>query len=269
MESEIQVYHHLGLGDHIICNGLIRELCKNYDKIYCFVKEQNYASVSFMYRDEPKIELISVKDDFDVSSKAKRNVKILKVGFENLNFQNENFDKTFYDQLGYDFSLRWKNFFIERDTGLEKEFYHKLNPHNSPYIFIHDDPSRGFLIDLNKINIEKGVKIIKSHDIYSSGNIREEYHKFNLFHWILTLENSKETHCMDSSFKCLIESLPNLKNTKLFFHRYVRGSDHRSVSSMKKNWMVIDDPSLSFQIKHLVRKCIYKFSKELRRIKVH
>ena len=28
------LYHHLGLGDHIICNGLTNYLSKTYKKIY-------------------------------------------------------------------------------------------------------------------------------------------------------------------------------------------------------------------------------------------
>ena len=58
MNKELYLYHHLGLGDHIICNSLVRHYCKLYDKIYLFVKSHNYESVKFMYHDLNNIEFI-------------------------------------------------------------------------------------------------------------------------------------------------------------------------------------------------------------------
>src|SRR4051812_16786092 len=98
MKRQVQVYHHLGLGDHIICNGLVRELCKSYDGVYCFVKNCNLNSVVFMYRDEPKIELIGVEDDWEVPRKIRDDKDLIKIGFEHLHTRNYNFDVSFYDQ---------------------------------------------------------------------------------------------------------------------------------------------------------------------------
>ena len=55
---KIFIHQHLGLGDMIICNGLIRHLLsltsKN-DRIFLFCKNIHYQSIKFMYRDEKKI----------------------------------------------------------------------------------------------------------------------------------------------------------------------------------------------------------------------
>ena len=64
---------------------------------------------------------------------------------------------------------------------------------------MHDDPSRGFNIDL-KLN-NKNLKIIKN-DI-----------RYNIFDYILLLKNAEEIHLMPSSFYCLIESIKNINAT--------------------------------------------------------
>ena len=40
MIKEVTVYYHLGLGDHIVCNGLVRFLAKHHD-IELFRKNYN------------------------------------------------------------------------------------------------------------------------------------------------------------------------------------------------------------------------------------
>jgi hypothetical protein len=252
MKNQVQIYHHLGLGDHIICNGLVREVSKTHEKVYCFVKKHNIDSVSFMYRDEPKIELIGVEDDWEVASKLTRDSKLIKVGFENLKTRKHNFDASFYRQVGLDFNLRWNGFYVERDCGAERQLFNQLNPNSEPYAFVHDDPSRGLHVDL--CTVGKDLKIIKPSDCFVKGRLKSQFEKYNLFHWMLILEHSTEIHCMDSSFKCLVESLSCLPNTKLFYHQYVRGRGPQAVSSTRKEWIIIKRPSLGFIVQDIYRK---------------
>ena len=61
------VYHHLGLGDHIICNGMVRYFKEIYGKIKVFCKPHNYKNVEYMYRDDDNIEVLSIGEDSDVN----------------------------------------------------------------------------------------------------------------------------------------------------------------------------------------------------------
>ena len=62
--KRIFLIHHLGLGDHIVCNGLVRELIKKCDLIYFPVKHHNFATVKFMFRDIPNhIKYVTVNND--------------------------------------------------------------------------------------------------------------------------------------------------------------------------------------------------------------
>ena len=36
--SEIYLYHHLGLGDHISCHGIVRYYCEKYNKVKIFIQ---------------------------------------------------------------------------------------------------------------------------------------------------------------------------------------------------------------------------------------
>lgn len=61
------IYHHLGLGDHIICNGLVRSLKNSFnEEISVFVKPQYYENISKMYRDDPNIIPLPIGNDYQV-----------------------------------------------------------------------------------------------------------------------------------------------------------------------------------------------------------
>lgn len=48
---ELYIYHHLGLGDHIICNGIVRHYSKLNDRIYLFVKPDNRNNLKIVSSD--------------------------------------------------------------------------------------------------------------------------------------------------------------------------------------------------------------------------
>ena len=48
----------MGMGDFLICNGLIRKLIKTQEEYSIFVHKKNYESVDFMFKD-----LKNIKDE--------------------------------------------------------------------------------------------------------------------------------------------------------------------------------------------------------------
>ncbi len=212
------IYHHLGLGDHIICNGMVRHFYNQYGSIGLFCKEHNRSNVEYMYRDLKDIEIISFDDKFDADIQCKKYVHqndlyrdLIKIGFEKMNSTlSESFDKDFYRIADVPFSVRFEEFYIKRNVKKEKEVLDTLNPNNEKFIFVHDDPDRGFEIDLSKVSTK--YKIIKNDK------------NFLVFNYIKLLEKAEEIHFMQSSFKELICSY-NLKKPKLYQHNYVRQYD--------------------------------------------
>jgi hypothetical protein len=43
------IYHHLGLGDHIICNSIVRHYATIFDEVIVFCKNHNRYSVEHLY----------------------------------------------------------------------------------------------------------------------------------------------------------------------------------------------------------------------------
>src|SRR3989344_2353342 len=51
IKSRVLLDFHHGMGDELICHGLVREYCKKYETVGIFCIKRNYPNVSFMYRD--------------------------------------------------------------------------------------------------------------------------------------------------------------------------------------------------------------------------
>jgi hypothetical protein len=203
------IYQHLGLGDHIICNGLVRTLISNNDEYYIFVKSHNLTSVKFMYNDITNLKYISVKNDESVKKFIEQN----NIKFENLKIigfdrhsKAKNFDDSFYLQHNVPFSYRWDKFFVKRDVEREYNFFKKFQIPEGEYVFIHDDHRRNFRINENKI-LNKNLPILRPIDGLTD----------NIFDYCYLMEKSKESHFIDSSFRLIFDSL-KMRNDDIFFH---------------------------------------------------
>lgn len=236
----IFIHHHLGLGDHIICNGLVRSLLNNgkvFGQIFLFAKERNAQRVSRMFVDEPRIQIVSIPSDVNeiqfVNSVIHQYgiVDFVRCGFsmgENLKKMGvvSNFDQGFYACAGVPYEKRWSAFKISRDSDNEARVYAKLNPDDSPYMFVHDDPSRGFVLDVPN---PSGLKVIKNDP------------SVDMFDMMGILEGASEIHCMESSFSNLIEYMPNVV-CPLYLHKSMRkdtSGNSENAESRMKNWIIV------------------------------
>jgi hypothetical protein len=214
------IYHHLGLGDHIICNGLVREIISNNEEYSLFVKPHNFDSIQFMYKDLPNLYFILADDRFCVEFLKNKEKKII-VGFDS--HPNIPWDEFFYFQHKIDFSKRWDSFKVTRDLDKELFLYDKLNPKNEEYILIHSKGSD---------NIDRIDYSVFKEDVKK---IYVEKHTNNIFDYLTLIEKAKEIHCIESSFQVMVDSFE--LNNKLYFHnnKNSRGFQHK----IKNKWIVI------------------------------
>lgn len=219
------IYQHLGLGDHIICNGLIRELAKNYEDINLFVKHHNLESVQAMYSDLGNLSCIAVANDSQVIEFLALNCikDVVKIGHEFLD-HSKNFDCSFYEQMHIDLRKRWSSFFVKRNEEREKVLYSQLNPLNKQYVFVHDDSRFG--IDFKRIE-SAGLEIIKPNLSLTK----------NIFDYLYTLEQAEMIHCIPSTFMFISDSIP-LK-AKLFLHMCARPCSGVDRPTLTKEWRVL------------------------------
>lgn len=233
--SSILLYHHLGLGDHFMCHGIVREYCKKYEKVAIFCYPHNYPTVSFMYRDLPNLMIIQ-SDDAAAKELISKNVsqpegskydEIKIVGFQNLNRTDGiPLEWQFYQIAGVPLEKKWDSFFIKRDLEKEQALFKKVAPEGD-YAFIHEDIPRKYII--------KRELISENCATFTPGR---EFAN-NAIDYCTIIEKAKEVHVIDSSFMFLIDCLPyHNPNQKLYIHRYARDNNEWQLPILKKDWRI-------------------------------
>ena len=218
--SKLYIHHHLGLGDHLICNGIVGEKAKHYDEVFVYTKKHNVEAVKFLFRDICSINILSIQNDAEVIDQMTQYAEEEKLSIgafgKGWNEQNS-FDQVFYEQAGVSFSKRWSPFV--RDLNKEKVTFESLKLPEE-YIFLHEDPEKNYLINRSLIKNDLPIVCIdKSIPFFDYGTV---------------IENAKEVHCMESSYRLLTDIL-NPKG-QLFFHWYVRRYPSHTVPQMQHTW---------------------------------
>jgi hypothetical protein len=185
-----------------------------------------------MYRDIERLRVIKA-DDAHVRYWYGNKPNLITIGHEHYKPRPDiNFDVAFYNQMGVPFTQRWDKFYVARDLDREKELFDKLNLSPNNYIFLHDDPSRGLVID--RTHIEN-----KDLAVFTPSMCKTD----NIFDYLSIMHNATEVHCMDSSFKLMFDSISNIDKTpKLFYHINLMDGvikDHTNISSNKLIWKLI------------------------------
>lgn len=222
MKVPLVLYHHMGLGDHMICHGLVRYHAE-FRPVFLLCQIDNVPTVRFMFSDTPMITVVPIADDTEGQARCQtyRNhgMEVMKLGYldQDPTFSDQNYDAHFYRQGLCDFDKRWSNFKVPRS----------VNPVPVPawpYMAIHDDTR--FAIPESRLPDYPGVAI-------------ERGRTPNLFDWIPVLEGAEEIHCIPSSVYLMIDSLPDFpSHIKLYLHKYSRLGvtypEHR------KNWRILE-----------------------------
>jgi 2-desacetyl-2-hydroxyethyl bacteriochlorophyllide A dehydrogenase len=175
-----------------------------------------------MFRDDEKIKLIPVNEVNDVGVLINSYKEILdnlvvvglsgdpRIGIEHVDFyleQGIHLDRAFYLMAGVPFEEKVSKFYFERNPEQEKILLSRLNPDNLPYIFVHDDASRGLNMDMSKIRDD--LLVIRP----TQG--------FRLFDYLGVIENAEEVHVMESCFQTIID-LQNYNKNNIYLHKYIR-----------------------------------------------
>lgn len=222
--KKFYVRTHMGLGDMILCNGLVRNICKKFDKVVTFVKPEYKESIFFMYRDLHNLEVIPLHEtDIDnLLHRIEPDSKIV-VGFGNIEhlLETYRFDECFYKQIGLNFQRRWDDFYVDRDIAAEQKLMQEYGLEKNNYIFIHDDHDRGYKISESLLPAD-----IK--------HFRPDSREKNIFNYCTIIENARQVHVMDSCFKHVADSLQ--LNNELFYHVYVRSSDNHHMTGSRNKW---------------------------------
>lgn len=232
--STLYIYHHLGMGDMIICNGIVRHYAEQYDKIFLFSKPTNLKNVMYMYKDNPNIKIIGL-DDLDVINFMLFNSQneYLVVGHKRdynmgiSKFGCNTFDEGFYKSANIPFEYKWSKFYYQRDIEKEKDIFKNVFGLNEgdEYVFMHDDPERGRFLYERHISKLRRIRPI-------------EYKNVSIFDMIYTIENASEVHLHNSSFMCLVDTM-KIKCKKLYYHNS-RLQIYNPIFGLD-NWIIVEN----------------------------
>ncbi len=193
--TRIVVYHHLGVGDHLICNGLVRHLAERHERIFLPCKRSALATIGCLYADEPNVEPVAIDrepDDVEAFA-AGMGLPVRKIGFEACD--RRRFDESFYEQAGVPFEYRWSKFRLPQTIPGEDEAFERLRP-GSDYRVVHREASHG----LYALRIDEPMPTVEIRGPRSGGY-------GNLLVYRRLIERATEVHCINSSVVHLVDSL--------------------------------------------------------------
>ncbi|MBM3442036.1 MAG: hypothetical protein FJX89_04955 [Bacteroidetes bacterium] len=199
--KSIVLHHHLGLGDHFVCNGLVNHLCRFYDLIYLPCKEMNFITVDHLYADNSKVVVFSIKvRETDGTEKEHErvnefsriyNVPVYKLGFKNCN--KKEFNTSFYRQLNLNFSMRYELFRLPSQIPFEEEIFKLFS--KKQYCLVHREGSIGKF----EISISTDLPIVE---------IEKDTNPYgSLLNYRKLIMNAAEIHCINSSIFHFVDSL--------------------------------------------------------------
>jgi len=232
----LYVRTHLGLGDLIICQAIFRCLGSNPRRtIHIFTKPKFGESVRFLCRDLPHLKIMEM-DDPEVEAFLKT-ISLrdqVVIGHDFLPFflqQKLAFDEAFYEIAGLKFSRRWSDFTFRRDPEAEKKIFDHFGVRKGGYVFLHEDASRKLKIDRAWIQ-HKDLQVVEPKAGLTG----------NAFDYLSLMEQAREIHCIDSSFRLMADSV-FAPRPGLFFHQKLRDGAQKDTlglfSSSRLNWKVI------------------------------
>jgi hypothetical protein len=232
-KPQIVLYHHLGLGDHFICNGLVNHLSEQkYIHLPC--QDSYFDTIKALYRENMNVTVFKIfQEPTDIELYAqKNNLPVLKVGFENLWKDTTVWYRSFYAQYNIPYEYRYEKFKIPSNLPSANDLFDSLDL-SGPYAVVHNASSassQGYPINL----------ILDSH-IKKIIHIDPTVSK-NMLDWLNVIQNAAEIHVVPSSVFCLVDSIAKTLKSKLYYHD-IRLTDtpilHADISRPHTNWKII------------------------------
>jgi len=221
--TSITILHHLGLGDQIMLNGMVRHFAEN-ENVNIFVKQNHEKSIKFMYKDiHDRVNVIPLDNinPLNIRSKIPPNSRVLQLATYGMDDNTwkmytsaTNWAHGVYLQAKVNPYYMYSKFKIVRDPSSE------IQINKSDYIFVHDDHERNL-----HININSDKFIYRPHSkIVDKKNLFFESNNYNIFDYVSLIENANEVHCIDSSYAWMIEMMKLGNKSKNFLHVSIKSA---------------------------------------------
>lgn len=234
VKSKVLLDFHHGMGDELICNGLVREYCKKYETVGIFCIKRNYTNVAFMYRDLSNLRIHVVAshtermrfrffNPFRFGESHYDEIRAIDEYDEEseIRFERQVYEKTF----GIPLDKKWDSFYVKRDPEREEALLKKTGV-TGPFQFVHDDGR----FPLNRSRISPTLPVIEPTKELTN----------NVFDCSGVIERASEIHVVDSSFIVLIDCLSYVnEKQRLYKHHYARATPAAQSPILRKQWTIL------------------------------
>jgi hypothetical protein len=198
-----------GLGDQIICNGIINHWSETYHVILP-VRKDFIPSMQCLYMDNPNVEIIQADHqtlgpwhEQEMADKCHQ-YAAQYISLGTLGINETIYQESMYEYAGLPFEYRYSKFRFPSEVKNRQNLFQHYVQAKEPYSLVHRWGSSGpayFHVDATTYPI---IEVVP--------------HSNNIFDWIDLILNATEIHCLPSSFFHLVDSiLPQVK-AKLFYH---------------------------------------------------
>lgn len=224
--DRVCIVPHLGLGDMILLNGLVRKACMANAEVMLFVKKAYISSLRSLFEDLANLRLRFVEEQHALyADGANALATVVKQGYELVLLGQHSgsnewkklhplWSKALYRQVGMDPEDMYALFHVNRPTARENAMLEAVRAAvGDVYVVVHDDASRGMTIDAS--HLPPGMPVVHVDDARWRTN--------NIFDYATVIDNAMQFHGFDSCFMLMADFL-NLKTEK-FCHAYLKDAD--------------------------------------------
>ena len=226
-KNVVLIEAHFGLGDNLICLGLIRALAEKNPEIryHLACLPQYYHSIAWMLQDTKNIFPTVVTSGREARQLATfLNASYQTIGIDNIDIKR--FDESFYAEYDVPFEYRWSKAAVPPGPQSEA-LYERLNPQNESFMLVCRTESGNNTYPL-KIENPSKLKVI---EIYPATH--------NIFDWTKLVENASEIHSIDTSFLHFVENvLYGKSGGRLYYH--LAKKKLKSAFTRKLPWILVD-----------------------------
>lgn len=223
---------HLGCGDGLMLAGGAVELAKEFGEIRFPVWHGHMPTFQELCKGEPRITLVPVKNEHEMFAHQR---SMILTGYykqspdywtigpgEKAWRSSEPFDQMAYREIGVPLEKKWESFPWKCDV---EPLYIK------PFIFVHDDAARGFIIQPTRIDSQwtQDKMCCPGNDLSTS-----------ITKWAELILSAHEVHCINSAFLWFCDLLPLPEQQRKYFHMYARPYNVCDIPTLRHQWKILD-----------------------------
>ncbi len=236
---------HLGAGDQISVNAIVRYFACFYDEVTVVTKAQTSALVRALYRDDPSISTLEVDSDSDISpsfgfsptefKRITEGCTVITLGLHScgLNKTFSNLPFCFYDELGLDVATMFIFSYI-RSSEAAMLLFREISTRS--FCVLHSESSEGPVFGFNdiarlvKIDPDQTIVLDINKSIYSVEHpfysIASRFAALSLPDYEVFVRNADSVFVSDSALFCLILTMEIRAKVVYYRARYNRDYDY-------------------------------------------